>query len=178
MNKVTVITPTTHDRQHFNERCLSLFAAQDYQNIEHLFDYGTDSIGAKLNRICERATGSIIVRMDSDDIYAPDWVTRSVQALQACELTGLSTFNFHNYTTGEIWQYRYPDNENMAGATLCFTKEFWQRGKFKDMSEGEDSEFIRGHKFKPHDYVDGFIATIHAGNTSKKNTTGERWVRV
>lgn len=177
---VTIITPTTIDREHFNERLRSIFLGQDYPHIEHLFDYEPGSIGVKRNRLCELAKGEIILHGDSDDWYASDWVSKSVVALQQSgkQLTGLSTFNFYSPDLNKKYQYIYPPHENMAGATFCYYKSLWQDNPFKDMNVGEDNLFIRKQSFAPHDYVDGFLATIHKGNTSPKNISGERWVEL
>jgi len=175
--KVTVITPTTHERGVFNERIMQIISEQDYPNIEHIFDYGDGNIGQKRNRLCEAATGDIILHADSDDHYASDWVTRSVMELllSSKQLTGLSAFKFYEPETGKYYKYTYPNNENLAGATFCYFKSLWQARPFEEIQVGEDSLFLRGIEFHSHNYVDGFCATIHAGNSSPKNISGERW---
>jgi len=165
---VTVITPTTIDRERFNERIRSIVALQDYPHIEHLFDYDDGNIGTKRNRLCERANGGIIVHLDSDDIYAPDWVSRSVSALMASgkQVVGLSAFYLSDGS--KTWKYTYPHDENIVGGTFCYYKSYWDRRRFLSMQVGEDNEFVRGVDFGVHGYIDGFLATIHAGNTSPK----------
>lgn len=177
---VTVITPTTTDRTLFNRRIGEIFNSQDYPNKQHLFDFSSGTVGDKRNRLCRRAAGDIILHMDSDDIYAADWISKSVEALLSsdCSIVGLSTAKFHIPAKGKTWKYIYPPKENLIGATLCYHKSFWQSNMFRDIQEGEDNYFVRGSDFKAHDYIDGFIATIHEGNTSKKNVSGERWVEV
>jgi cellulose synthase/poly-beta-1,6-N-acetylglucosamine synthase-like glycosyltransferase len=177
---VSVITPTTHDRAHFNERISRIFRAQDYQNKEILFDYGKGNVGAKRNKLCSLANGEIILNFDSDDWYAPDWISKSVAALLRfdCDMVGLSTAYFHSPTLNKTWQYVYPENENLHGATLCYRKSFWEKNNYLNMQVGEDSQFVRKAKFMSHGYVDGFISTVHEGNTSPKNISGERWVLV
>ncbi len=139
---VTVITPTTTDRLHFNERIRELFAAQDYPNKEHLFDYDSGNIGAKRNRLCGIANGEIILHFDSDDYYAPDWISKSVKELLSapCDMVGLSTAYFHSKSLNKTWQYVYPPHENMIGSTLCYYKSYWERNKFRDISAQEKKE--------------------------------------
>jgi hypothetical protein len=174
---VSIITPTTISREVFNEKLRDIVDLQDYPNIEHLFDYEDGTVGEKRNRLCEAAKGDIILHMDSDDWYAHDWVSRSVEALMKSgkQLTGLSTFNFHNPTTGGRYQYSYPKKENLAGATLCYYKSLWEQHKFQPLQIGEDITFVRGTNYYPHEYVAGFTATIHEGNTCRKNISGDNW---
>lgn len=175
---VTVITPTTHDRAAFNQRCHEVVRAQDYPNIEHLVSYRQfPSLGEKMNYMCGLANGNIIVNIDSDDLFAPDWVSRCAETIADYDVIGLKKAYFHNPTTGELFAYTYPDScNNLHGGTMCHTKAFWQRNPYKHMQVGYDVEFTKMNcKTATLDYTDGFIATIHSGNVSPKNTTGERW---
>ncbi len=176
---VTVITPTTHDRAEYNARIAEIFASQDYEYKTHLFDYDAGNIGDKRNRLCLRVNSGVILHMDSDDWYAADWISRSVAELlhSGKQVTGLSTFRFKE-PNGDVWQYCYPKRENLAGATLCYYKTWWEQNKFRSMQVGEDNEFIRASPFFAHNYVDGFLASIHDGNTSPKNIGTDRWERV
>lgn len=76
---VSVICPTTHDRN--NELIKEIFEAQDYPNKELIFDYNEGSIGLKRNRCIDVSSGEIILHFDSDDWYAPDYITKSVNHL-------------------------------------------------------------------------------------------------
>lgn len=177
---VTVITPTTHDRTEFNTRIRDIVRSQDYPNIEHSFDYGGGTIGEKRNRLCEIANGTIILHMDSDDFYTPQWVSESVEALASsgADIVGLSSAKFHDEVTNKVWVYDYPLHSNLHGATLCYYKSFWEQHKFTNNQIGEDSMFTSRQKLFSHGYIDGFTATIHAGNTCQKNTSGDRWRRI
>lgn len=174
---VTVICPTTHDRAEFNGRILTIFQQQDYPHKEILFCYADGNVGEKRNRLCRAANGSIIVHMDSDDSYAPNWVTKSVDALliAKCDIVGLSSAIYQEQD-GQKWRYDYPPHTNIHGATMCYLKSFWEQRKFANMQVGEDTRFTERARLFSHDYIDGFTATIHEGNTSPKNLTGERWV--
>lgn len=176
---VSIITPTTENRAGFHDRLISIVAEQDYPRIEHLLDYDGGNIGQKRNRLCEKAKGDIIIHIDDDDIYASDWVTKSVFALLSnpCDITGLAAANFRDIR-GEVWQYTYPTNTGLHGATMCYKRSFWEQHPFLSMQVGEDSQFTRGCNIFAHDYVDGFTATIHANNTSPKNVKGDRWRKV
>lgn len=173
---VTVIVPTTYDRKVFNERILNNYLRQDYEDKTILFDYKEDSIGKKLNRMCGEAIGTILLRMDSDDQYSDDWITRSVEALikNKADIVGLSQFNLYKPETDAFYQYTYLTTKDsyVCGASMCFRRSFWERNPFHDRSNGEDNMFLQGLYNKPvvfaHGYLEGFLATIHQGNTCRK----------
>lgn len=165
--RVSVITPTTHDREQFNQRCADLIRSQDYLNIEHLFDYESGTIGQKLNRLCERATGDIIIRADSDDVYMTEWVSTSILALGDYECTGLSTAYFHNVHTGNVYLFEPQPRRQvfLCGATLCFSRSAWDRVRFPNTSQGEERDFQSRLKcvVNPNSHL--FLATLHGRNT-------------
>lgn len=185
---VTVITPTTEDRAHFNERCIEQVQKQDYPNIiEHLFDYSHFMIGRKLNNLCNQSLGEIIIRIDSDDIYSSDWVSRSVEALITSPyvITGLREGYF--ISDDRIYQNIYPKGSQpcLLGATMCFYRSIWNQEipmkedgtyhlKFNtNKPHGEDVIFCddiskAGMLVGEHNYIEGFLATVHENNTSVK----------
>jgi len=166
--RVAAITPTTKDRDGYNSRIAQIFDSQDYQNSVHLFDYGAGTVGEKRNRLCQSANADIIIHLDSDDIYAPDWISRSVEFLTSnkCSCTGLSKAYFKR---GADW-FLYKAQENIlpyvCGATMCYYRKAWVSNPFKDIQCGEDLFFQSGCIVKAHDHIHGFTATIHGSNTS------------
>lgn len=164
---ITVITPTTHNREAFNERIKFIFANQTVQ-CEHLFDYDAGTIGEKLNRLCRKAHGDIIVRADSDDVYAFDWVEKVSAVLGENDIIGLSAGYFHNVHTNSIYEYQTPKGKPMflMGATLCFHKRVWQSRLFRNVNQGEEHNFIHGRKIADCGYKDGFMASLHGTNTA------------
>lgn len=176
---VTIITPTTADRAAFMDKLLHMVAAQDYPNIEHLIIEDAGTVGAKRNMGCERAGGEIILHMDSDDQYAADWVSKSVDALlsSGADVVGLGCAYFYCKDNGKTYKYSGDDNYVM-GATMCYRKSFWERNPFKDMQVGEDNKFIMGCKVYDHGYIDGFLSILHNSNTSAKNLRDRRWSEV
>lgn len=178
---VSIITPTTHDRAWFNERIKRIVAAQDYPNIEHIISCeDTPHIGAKRNSMITSCRGSIIVNMDSDDLYASDWVSRMVSLLLSshADVVGLKRAYF--YKEPEMWTYTYPEHDKyLFGATMCYKRQFWERSPYRPIRIGEDNEFTQKDcVIAVSDYIQGFVATVHADNTSPKNMTGERWKQV
>jgi len=177
---VTVITPTTADRVFFNDRISQIFHNQDYPYKQHIVIYDThpqcryslkakNTIGQKLNIGSREAHGTIILRMDSDDLYAPDWITRSVQALLSsrAECVGLSSIYYHHQAAGQYlhWQSDPRKQQFICGATMCYYRDSWLKHPFADTSHGEDGLFQQGLACASHDYNMGFLATLHGGNT-------------
>lgn len=182
--KVSVIIPTTHNRKPFNERILNMYIQQDYINKELLWDYEEGTIGEKRNRLCARATGEYIVHCDSDDFYRPDWITKSVQALlnSNADITGLEKIYFIRESDQAIWHYHYPGINYLSGATMVYHKRYWEAEPFQDVQFPEDTLFLVGRKVPPnifaHDYIDGFMAAIHEGNTCRKTLSNPVYTRL
>lgn len=195
--KVTVITPSTGDRHEMLKRCVQLFKAQDYPNkelciadtgmLECLMDIDNNIwhweskcklIGEKRNELCSLAKGGIIVHMDSDDLYAPDWLTRCVQELQDKPCTGLRQIYIHDLPNDKAYLYSYPDFGQLylAEATLAYRKSHWEKHPHFNHQTGESAPLYVGAK--AHDYIHGFMATIHGGNTTTGSKTGNYWREV
>lgn len=195
--KVSVITPV-YGRAHMIERLIDMYNGQDYPNIEliifesgksapshasmhhnisHICTTDKPSVGIARNKAIAWASGDIIVHMDSDDYYAPNWVTTSVNALLESEadLVGLKDAYFYKPKTDQLWFYtnRDPNRQHtILGATMCYYKRVWEQSKFKHTKCGEDTYFcddIKGN-IAIHDYHDGFMAMRHDNNTSKDVT--------
>jgi hypothetical protein len=173
IHKVSVIIPVHPDRLRFWNRIYDLYNSQDYPEKELIPVFGNGSIGEKLNQGCARATGSIILRMDDDDLYSPYWISRSVSALisSECDVTGLSSAFFCNHISEmdmwDIYQHVGGGRPKVCGATMAFWKSTWESIPFREISRGEDTIFCMEdtRKVCPHTYIDGFLAMLHGGNT-------------
>lgn len=167
--KVSIITPATYDRAPMCVRLSKMVTLQDYEGeIEHLWHWGDGTIGDKLNLLCEAATGQIIVRCDSDDLYGSDWVRLSVAALleTGADITGLSHAYFHHTERGKTYEFVSGKQQLLCGATLCFHKYAWERKRFPSHSRGEDVEFVSNNGYAhPNGNKNSFIAIVHGKNT-------------
>lgn len=166
---VTIITPTTPGRAHFMPRLCDMVNNQDYPNIiEWLVDEGSDKIGVKRNSLSRQAKGDIIVCIDSDDIYMPQWVSKCVDALMGgADITGLESCYF---TQAGTW-YDYPRKPNeqryFPEATLAYWRKTWERNPFPNIHQGEGKLFLaNGGRLISNGYKMGFAATRHGGNTT------------
>lgn len=166
---VSIITPTTRDRVHFNRQCELFAQQQDYPNIiEHLFDYGDENVGVKRNNLCAKAQGDVIIHFDSDDFYAPDWISKSVAQLLSLQVpcTGLRQAYFHDIINNNGWIWSYPENAlpYLAEATLCYYRSHWMKSNHLDAKTGESTPLYR--LSKAHDNIDLFVARLHGSNSS------------
>lgn len=152
---------------------------KDMQVENNIWQWGIPkaSIGAKRNELCEFARGEIILNFDDDDTYAKDWISHSVNSLLTtkADLTGLDSAYFRD-TKGQRYQYIYkPGQPYIIGATFCYWKRTWERAPFPDKQEGEDAAFCAtAGLVLPHGYINGFEASIHANNTSKRHISDTR----
>lgn len=198
---VSCIMPTS-GRREFVPRAIAHFLRQDYANKELVIvDDGADSvaalvpehptikylrlphkasIGTKRNHACMIATGSVIAHWDDDDWMASGWLTSQVHTLleSGADVCGLDKVYFHAPVEGMAWRYVY-DGERpwVAGGTLCYTKECWRGSPFPDLQVGEDNAFIwsGAKQVAINSNSRSYVATVHAGNTSPKQTSGRRW---
>jgi glycosyltransferase involved in cell wall biosynthesis len=192
---VTCIMPTAN-RAAFIPTAIAMFLGQDYVNKELvIIDDGVEPVSAlipedkriryfyfppksttgfKRNLACEQAKGEIIMHMDDDDWYAPDWITYSVNIFLNAnsDLCGINQVQFYSPTLKKCWMTKNSNSKRpwLTGASLIYRKEFWQTHQFKDLRVGEDDDFIRNNnaKVSAHNYFEGFLSTLHPNNTSVK----------
>lgn len=187
---VTVLIPIHRLRDYENVR--SNVSRQTYKNCEFVvvanegfpaIDFGDKTvrwmevsnemnIGDKRNYGLSMSKGTIIVHMDADDIYASDWVERSVAFMEKnpnCLVTGLSECIFQDIVSGTKYLYSYNGRQGyVVGATMCYRRDLWAALKFNSMKESEDTDFVKrvGIMIFPHGYNEGFTAILHGENTA------------
>lgn len=144
------------------------------------------SLGAKRNFACTQAKGELLAHWDDDDWYAPDRLRRQVEALlvsPAAAMCGTNRVYFRELDGPGAWEYRYRGERPawLCGASLMFRRSFWLTHPFPDKSVGEDNDFVwSAHPTQVLDLDDPAlcIASKHAGNTSRKNTSNPWWTPV
>lgn len=201
---VSCIMPI-YDRPEFLVQAITQFLNQNYHNKELIvLDDSKEALaylipehpqirykhlskkmelGSKRNLACAMSKGSVILHLDDDDFYAPDWIEKSVKFLLENNLaiTGLNTPKFCNVQTSEFYQYHYPPDREpwVYGATLCYTKKFWESNPFPSVSCGEDNAFVwsaNTHKVLPNpNIINSYLGRIHHKNTSPKQIEDSRW---
>ena len=141
------------------------------------------SLGAKRNFACAVAHGELLAHWDDDDWYAADRLGRQVRALLAQPgkaLCGSSRVYFRELDGARAWEYRYQGSRRpwLCGATLLYRRAFWAAHPFPDQSIGEDNQFVwSAHAAEVLDFDDPAlcIASVHAGNSSHKDTGNAWW---
>ena len=200
---VTCLMPTAN-RRRYVPHAIDCFLRQDYPDRELLVvDDGSDQvrdllpddarvryvhlerrlpIGTKRNAACEMARGDVIVHWDDDDWSASWRVACQVSALETtgADVCGLDCVLFYEPARDRAWEYRYPPEGRpwIHGATLCYRKGFWRGNPFPGIRVGEDTRFVwsdRARRLARLDDRRFYVGTIHASNTSPKQTFDVRW---
>lgn len=202
---VTCIMPTCN-RRRFVQRAVEYFLRQDYDRCELVVvDDGTDpvgdlmpldrrvryfglpsraSVGAKRNLACEQASGDVILHWDDDDWHAPRRVRYQVEALleHGADVCGINQILFYDCRDGSAWTYGYPSTERfwLHGSSLCYRRSFWQRNRFADVNDGEDTLFVWNAGGAPmvalHDST-FHVSIMHGDNVNARAAAGPYWQR-
>jgi glycosyltransferase involved in cell wall biosynthesis len=197
---VSCLMPT-RDRPEFAALAIRRFLAQDYPATELvIIDDGKQplppglladpriryirlaerqSIGAKRNRACREAQGSVLVQWDDDDWHGRARIRRQVEPLLAgrAEITGLADTPMLDLARLEFWQPSPESFRRLAFAgvhcgTLAFRREVSDRLTcYPDVSLGEDVAFLRpaltaGCRVAPIPAHSDFIYVRHGNNAS------------
>lgn len=199
---VSCIMPT-FDRRSFVPLALRYFLRQSYANKELIVcDDGTDpvadlvpddpsiryvridgraSVGAKRNHACELARGSIVAHWDDDDWQSPHRLETQVARLlsSGAGVCGLPNPLYLDARAPRAWRFAYDGGRAwLAGNSLCYRREVWERRRFADTYVGEDARFV--WSLQPGDVAVCRDATIqvgliHAANVSPKDTRNRYW---
>lgn len=139
-------------------------------------------IGQKRNFANGHASGEIIAHWDDDDWSAPTRIEDQVKRLVESDKSvfGYHIVEFEGATEGR-WAYR-GSTSFAVGTSLCYRKDWWEAHKFSERQVGEDSDFAREAQYKfqlsTSDGSGMILASIHPGNTSKRNLNGHPWVKL
>ena len=202
---ISCIMPT-YNRRQFVPRAIEYFLRQDYEPKELIVVDDGDgpvadlvpddprvryirserrlSVGAKRNLACRQARGEIIAHWDDDDWYASHRLSYQLEQLtkSQAEVCGLRQMLFLDIAADQTWLYEYPAKKRfwLAGGSLMYTRQYWQRAPFPDVSVGEDARFLWNHQNRRTatlpDYT-FYVAMIHPGNTSPKHLSAPYWSR-
>jgi glycosyltransferase involved in cell wall biosynthesis len=200
---VSCVMPTA-DRRAYAAHAVRYFLRQDHSNRELIVvDDGADRVddlipgdgrityvglerplvlGAKRNHACSLARGDVIVHWDDDDWTAPHRLRYQLAELDrtGAEVCGLARQLYLDPAARTAWLYDYPRDRRtwVAGNTLSFRREVWERNPFAEVAVGEDTRFVWNRSvgsilpLADHRFVVGFI---HDRNASRKNTADPYW---
>ncbi|MBV8519252.1 MAG: glycosyltransferase [Acidobacteria bacterium] len=155
----------TRNRRAFFLRTLDCFARQTYPHRELVVADGSDEpvedlcagregvrylrvdpdtpLGTCLNRAAETSRGAFMQKIDDDDYYLPAFMQRGVDALRASDADDtIVAWDCFLVRVGDDEALRFSGHGWAAGGTLTFTRELWERTRFRDTREHEDHKFI------------------------------------
>ena len=107
------------------------------------------TLGECLNRCVDAADGEVVLKMDDDDDYGPDYVGDQVRAL---DFSGAEVVGKHAHhvrlVADDLLLLRFPDFENrfthfVMGPTLAASREVFRTYPFAPVGRGEDTDFLR-----------------------------------
>jgi hypothetical protein len=149
----------------------------EMKNLKYVLSDTPLTIGAKRNLAIEHASHDIFVTMDDDDVYPSNSLVSRVANLLATPKkdclfsTVIPCYNIHEKKSFmNIPPIKLPMCDRVSEATLCFTRAFWEAGKFPDQQIAEGGGFIRGREqqcreMSPQDVI---VSLVHKKNTSAR----------
>ena len=149
----------------------------DLPNVKYILVDTPMTIGAKRNLAVEKASHDILVMMDDDDVYPNNSVLSRVAhmltkpAKECLFSTTIPCFEIHEKKSFmNVPPMTLPMADRVSEATLCFTRKFWEAGKFPDQQIAEGGAFIRGREhmcreFSPQDVI---VSLVHKKNSSSR----------
>lgn len=108
-----------------------------YQLPEHY------SLGKCLNFAIRKVKYDIIAKFDDDDYYAPNYLTQAVESMKKHNADVVGKSEFFTYMEG-LKMLVVRKSEMIAGATLVFKKQVWEKVKFSSVRVGSDTVFKKG----------------------------------
>ena len=123
----------------------------DDPGIRHVRIPEGSSIGAKRNRACALARGTVMVQWDDDDWHGPARVRDQVEPIRAgaADIVALRDPVFFDLDRWEFWScspelHRRIFTLDVHGGTLAFRRSVWERlATYPDISLAEDAAFLR-----------------------------------
>ena len=137
------------------------------------------SIGEKRNLAIENAMYDILVMMDDDDVYPENSVLHRVAMLlkepkkECAFCTTIPCYDIIKYSSFmNVPPSHLEMSQRVSEATLVFTRDFWTKKKFDNISMAEGNTFIRGREdmcreLSPQEVI---VSLIHSKNTSHRKT--------
>jgi glycosyltransferase involved in cell wall biosynthesis len=157
--KLSILIPTIESRKILLMNLLGELHKQTINypgNVDVLTETGSGTIGAKRNKLLERATGEYICFIDDDDEVSKDYIPEILKAIESkpdcVSLRGVITWDganpeifehsikYNGYVThtipkGGIKYERYPNHLNAIKSEIA--KQF----KFPETNHGEDTDW-------------------------------------
>jgi hypothetical protein len=149
----------------------------DMKNVVYVLVDEPMTIGAKRNLAVTYASHKILVNMDDDDVYPSNSLLTRVAHLLAEPKKGclfstvIPCYNIHETKSFmNVPPIKLPMCERVSEATLCFTWDFWEAGRFPEQQIGEGGGFVKGREsqcreISPQEVI---VSLVHKHNTSSR----------
>src|SRR5262249_15220259 len=116
---------------------------------------------------------------------APNRLSTQVEALvkSGAQVTGTDFLLYYSPVAASAWCYRPlpTDFKWVAGGTLLYRRDAWERNPFPELDSGEDTAFVLRFPAQHIHVMDSapfYVAVIHDGNASPKHFADPRWQRI
>lgn len=175
-NKVSVITCTNRGeyleniinnylQQTFKDKELIVIINKDSINLNEVKDRVKDlknvyiyklaenkTLGECINYAVQKSKNEYIAKFDDDDYYAPNYLMdmMNVFKFSDAEVVGKKSMYIY-YEALKKLAIKYPENEHkytdfVAGATLVFKREVFNKIQLESRNQGEDTSFLENCK--------------------------------
>ena len=145
------------------------------ENIRVFWPYPLDRhlrIGEVRNQSVAQARGEIIIHMDDDDWYAPDYLAQMVAWLldSGKQVVGFHRWHYADVVNKRFYVYQHGFAPYAHGASQCYRRTWWTNHHFAAKQLGEDQDFSNAaRKFKAlasrtDDAL--LLSRVHGGNTA------------
>lgn len=133
------------------------------------------TIGEKRNYLSKNCSHKIMINMDSDDYYLPDYILYSVHTMKSSkkELVGSPQMIFYYPEEDKFSAINCPAFRQIHEATMCYTQKHFRRmGGYNKNSQGEGAKMIDNCNedlFEKTDVRFCMICIVHNENTINKD---------
>jgi spore maturation protein CgeB len=122
------------------------------KNVERcqVLTFSSDvKLGSKLDEAIQHSSGEYIAKLDDDDFYFENYLSDQVMCFDFanCDIVGKWTFPVWLEEADKLI-LRHPGYEHtlthfVAGPTLVIKRSWYDKIRFNDRTQGEDSDFLR-----------------------------------
>jgi O-antigen biosynthesis protein len=190
---ISCLVPTRPSRRHFWPALFRYFRGQSWTNkkmllideerfsgdlppnVDHLVVNRGTSIGEKLNIGVESSSSAdFFHKWDDDDGYRSNFLEDLVDPLLGRKGV-LSIVDKHLVFLIKAWRMYVTQFPTLGGGTICFDRELWKQRKFKDLSLGEDQDFLldRRSVVRVTPSLLNYVLVRHEKNTWKTWSSGK-----
>lgn len=178
---ISCVCLTMSGREHWLDRAIACYESQTWPDKELIIHRGAGTVGQLRNEANAKAHGEVICHWDDDD-----WSDAGRLRDQHARLTeiGNAVTGYHSmrFTDGDQW-WQYSGSAGRAlGTSLMYRREWWLWHPFADVQVCEDTAFTHAARCAGElvtaDAGDLMVASIHKGNTSRRELTGKQWIRL